>query len=81
LLLARCWTGVWALLSGRKLPAAIPPVGQTLMRAIGWDRDEDEDYYEQLFASRLDEGCNDGLRPEIEQLLHEIRKHPFMTRL
>ncbi|MHB8454025.1 MAG: acetoin utilization protein AcuC [Acidiferrobacterales bacterium] len=79
LLLARCWTGVWSTLSGRALPQAIPPAGQTLLRAVGWDQDEDEDYFPALFESRLEGEYSGPVRDEIARLLERIRRnHPLM---
>jgi len=82
LLLARCWTGVWSALSGRALPQAIPPAGQTLLRAVSWDQDEDEDYFPALFECRLDADFQGPVRAEIIALLEQIRcAHPVMTGL
>lgn len=82
LLLARCWTGVWSLLSGRSLPAAIPPAGQELLRSVGWDQDEDEDRYPAIFESRLDADCDGPVRGEIVALLEHVRRtHPLMAAL
>ena len=78
LALARCWTGVWAILSGRELPSAIPDPGQALLRAVDWDQDEDEDYFARLFTSRLDEDRSGPVRTEIEALLQRLdREHPL----
>lgn len=65
LALARCWAGVWGLLSGRRLPEAIPPEGARLLRAVDWDQDEDEAYFEALFASRLDRVVPGPVRAEV----------------
>lgn len=82
LLLARCWTGVWGVLSGRELPLAIPAAGQRLLRAVGWDQDEDEGHYESLFATRVEPGSDAPVRLEVEQVLEEIRAHhPLMRAL
>lgn len=78
LILARAWAGLWALLSGRELPAEIPLHGTELLRAVGWDMDEDEDYFDNLFISRFDELSELPVRPEIEQLLKQIVMHPFL---
>lgn len=78
LTLARCWAGVWALLSGRELPTDIPPAGQTLLREVDWDQDEDEDYFPTLFTSRLDADRSGPVRPELEALGARIhREHPL----
>ena len=79
LVLARCWTGVWGLLSGRDLPATIPAAGEALLRAVDWDLDEDEDYFEGLFTRRLDPAqpgeVRGDLRERVEQLLGT---HPLL---
>ena len=78
LALARCWTGVWAVLSGRELPAAIPEAGRELLRAVDWDDDEDEDYFAGLFETRLDPDRSGAVRPEVEALIERlVREHPL----
>jgi acetoin utilization protein AcuC len=54
LVVARAWTGIWGLLTGRDLPAALPPVARALLAAVEWDLDDDEDDRESRLASRLD---------------------------
>lgn len=78
LLLARAWTGLWGVLSGRELPEAIPAEGAQLLRAVGWDQDEDEPYYEHLFAERLDRAESLPVRAEIHSLIERLRQHPFL---
>ena len=80
LILARAWAGLWALLSGRELPVKIPAQGAALLRAVGWDMDEDEDYFETLFQSRLDALNELSVRPEIEQLLQQLVMHPYLSK-
>lgn len=78
LVLARCWTGVWAILSGRTLPEAMPPAGEALLREVDWDQDEDEDYFEDLFRSRLDPDQAGAVRPECEAMLQRLQdEHPI----
>ncbi|MGA7799972.1 MAG: acetoin utilization protein AcuC [Gammaproteobacteria bacterium] len=79
LTLARCWTGVWALLSGRELPVAIPAEGQALLRAVDWDQDEDEDYFERLFVSRYDPLVGAEIRPEVRRTVDRLLDtHPLL---
>jgi acetoin utilization protein AcuC len=54
LVVARAWTGIWGLLTGRDLPAALPAGGRALLAAVEWDLDDDEDDREVRLASRLD---------------------------
>ncbi len=73
LALARCWTGVWGLLSGRVLPEAMPPEGEALLRAVDWDLDEEEAYFERLFTHRIDRptpgAVRAGVRTAVDALL------------
>jgi len=78
LLLARAWTGLWALLSGRELPAAIPPSGVRILREAGWRADEDSPYFAGLFVTRLDFPESRPVRAEIRDLVSVLRRHPFL---
>ncbi len=79
LLLARCWTGVWGLLSGRSLPDEIPVEGVAALRAADWDRDEDEPYYHRYFTHRLDEPRERMVRSALLELLERLRAvHPVL---
>lgn len=78
LALARCWVGVWGLLSGRALPEAMPPEGAALLRAVGWDLDEDEEYFAQLFTSRLDHESAPSVRANLLALAGDLlARHPL----
>lgn len=35
---ARCWTGVWGVLSGRALPRRLPREAEAVLRALHWSR-------------------------------------------
>jgi acetoin utilization protein AcuC len=80
LLVARAWTGLWALLSGRALPPAIPPEGEVLLRAVTWEADDEEDeaLRERLFTSRLDEPSTAPVRPHLLALRDRVIAHPFL---
>ena len=81
LVLARCWAGVWGILSGRELPVEIPAAGQALLREVDWDQDEDEAYFEGLFLSRLDPDYAGEVRPEVEALVSRLLDtHPRFGR-
>jgi len=78
LLVARAWTGVWALLSGRNLPDVLPPEGAAVLRAVGWDRDAGEPWYERLFTHRTDEPSDGPVRDAILRLREVLLRHPFL---
>lgn len=77
---ARAWTGLWALLSGRDLPDSIPPEGAQVMRATGWDLDEDEAWFPGLFLHRIDAPLCLPLRDEIRRLAARLPHHRFFAR-
>lgn len=80
--LARCWLGVWGVLSGRQLPEAIPPQGQVLLRAVDWDMDEDDRHFQRLFVSRLDEPREGEVRPQIDKAIRFLLdNHPLFQGL
>ncbi len=79
LLVARAWTGVWGLLSGRDIPVGIPEAGTRVLRAAGWTTDEDEPYFPALFASRLDAMLPSPLRPQLRELAARALEHPFLS--
>ncbi|MDA8390339.1 MAG: acetoin utilization protein AcuC [Gammaproteobacteria bacterium] len=78
LLLARAWTGVWALLSGRELPATLPEAAAQALRAVGWDVDEDEPYYDNLFLSRLDYPDSDRASDWLPAFLRRLDDHTVL---
>lgn len=78
ILLARAWTGLWGLISGRVLSDAIPAEGEALLRAVGWDADEDEAYFESLFKNRLETMfAPEPSASEPCELITELARHPF----
>ncbi len=77
LLLARAWTGLWALLSGRELPEEIPAAGAEALRNAGWNLDEDEPYFPKLFASRFDHPESEKISQQIQWLAKDVRRHPY----
>ncbi|MBI4194045.1 MAG: acetoin utilization protein AcuC [Betaproteobacteria bacterium] len=78
LLLARAWTGLWALLSGRELPEEIPASGAEAMRGANWRLDEDEPYFADLFRFRLDRPTAMQVRPSARELAAAVARHPFL---
>jgi acetoin utilization protein AcuC len=80
LLVARAWTGLWALLSGRELPQEMPAAGSALLRAALRDLDEDEPHYRRLIASRLDDAAPRPVRAEILALREALQRHPYLAR-
>jgi acetoin utilization protein AcuC len=79
LLVARAWAGVWALLSGRELPAVIPPAGAEVLRSAGWTADAAEPHFDNLFTCRFDHPERREVSESIHALVRSIACHPYFT--
>ncbi|MEY2343050.1 acetoin utilization protein AcuC [Acidithiobacillus sp. IBUN Pt1247-S3] len=79
--LARCWTGLWAILSGRTLSETLPEAGRALLKEVDWELDDEDaaDYSRQF--ERLDDLPLEGsVRAEIaERLRRLLQQHPLFT--
>ncbi|MDD3761267.1 MAG: acetoin utilization protein AcuC [Acidithiobacillus sp.] len=77
--LARCWTGLWAILSGRELPAILPAPGRALLEAVDWELDdEDAPDYSRQFERLDDLPCEGPIRAEIGERLRALfQEHPL----
>jgi acetoin utilization protein AcuC len=56
---ARCWAGLWGVLSGRELPATLPKAAQEMLRTLDCDL-IDEDEVEPEWLSTLQDQLNTG---------------------
>jgi acetoin utilization protein AcuC len=64
----RCWGGLWGRLSGREIPAALPPAARSLLQNLECDL-IDEDEVPGYWISNLADQPNSGpVRDEIERL-------------
>jgi acetoin utilization protein AcuC len=79
LLVARAWTGVWALLSGRELAVEIPPAGAEVLRSAGWNMDADKAYFHNLFVSRFDRLAQLKISESIQILIDSFGRHPYFS--
>ncbi len=80
ILLARAWTGVWGLLSGRELPEELPPVGRALLQAVEWDDDEaDPQWVDNLYRRRLEGPHHEPGAPDLSPLCRDLlQQHPLL---
>jgi len=67
--LARCWTGLWGRLSGRDIPAALPPEAQLVLADLECDLVDDEDLKCEWFKALADEPNVGPVRAEIRDLV------------
>ncbi|WP_437557158.1 acetoin utilization protein AcuC [Acidithiobacillus sulfuriphilus] len=79
--LARCWAGLWALLSGRQLDAVLPAAGRRLLEAVEWDLDDEgaAGYVEQ-FLRLHDAPLEGAIRPDCRDRVHHLlTRHPLFA--
>jgi len=69
---ARCWTGLWGLLSGKTLPAILPPAAQEMMRRLECDLVDDEDVDPCWLTTLADEPKQARVRPELVELVDRM---------
>jgi acetoin utilization protein AcuC len=63
---ARCWTGVWAVLSGQPMPDRLPPEAEAVLRALVWPGARaGRNPPEHWFTALRDPAREGPLRPEI----------------
>jgi acetoin utilization protein AcuC len=82
LALARCWAGLWGVMTGRRLPQKLPDAAVQVLRSVGWDDDEDESYDASLFERRIDEPREGPIRPDVlDRISTLFRTHPLLNTL
>jgi len=78
LLVARAWTGLWGILSGRRLPEELPAAGAALLRHVEWEHDEEEAPTGALLRARVDDVVSDSIRDGVRALAERLLAHPFL---
>ena len=66
---ARCWTGIWAILNGIAIPETLPPEGEAVLRALAWARSQGRNPPESWFTTLADEKRSGQIRPELLSLV------------
>jgi acetoin utilization protein AcuC len=66
--LARYWTGLWGVLSGRSLPSTLPHAAREVLARLSCDLLDGEDVRPQWLTTLADDGNEGPVRPEIEAL-------------
>lgn len=73
--LARCWAGVWAVLSGREIPAVLPDAATALLRNVEWRhrlaRNPPDRWFETLRDSPNHGPIRDAVKTVAEQALRQ----------
>jgi acetoin utilization protein AcuC len=66
--LARYWTGLWARLSGRPIPQALPSQARAVLERLTCDLIDDEDVRPDWLATLADAPAQCAVRPEMLRL-------------
>lgn len=67
---ARCWTAIWGLLSGERLPETLPEPAQAVLRALVWSGRKEGRHPPDAWTCTLVDPPREGpVRPEIRDRL------------
>jgi acetoin utilization protein AcuC len=69
---SRCWTGVWAILSGREIPRHLPPAAVALLRGVSWNHRRARNAPAAWFTTLADVPRDGPVRPEIRALAKAV---------
>ena len=69
---ARCWTGLWGMLSGRTLPAELPRAAQNMLRGLHCDLVDEDDMDPCWCTTLADDPNQSPLRPELAGLVDRM---------
>ena len=72
---ARCWTGIWAVLNGFAVPPSLPPVAEAVLRGLAWNHSKGRNPPEHWFTTLADAPNPGPVRPEIQALASFHRLH------
>ena len=65
---ARCWTGIWGLLSGQALPERLPPDAEAILRALSWRHSRGRHPPEHWFTQLADAPRGGPIRANLRDL-------------
>ena len=63
--LARCWSGLWARLSGQAIPAVLPEAARAVLAKLSCDLVDDEDVRPEWLSTIGDAGVDAAVRPAV----------------
>lgn len=65
---ARCWSGVWAILNGFDMPDVLPADAEAVLRGLSWNRRRGEPRPEVWFTTLADQPREGPVRPELRHV-------------
>lgn len=70
--LTRCWTGLWARLSGRAIPASLPPAASAILRGLRCDLVDDDEVRPEWLTTLADVPARGVVRAAAVALRDEV---------
>jgi acetoin utilization protein AcuC len=67
--LARCWAGLWAQLSGRRIPATLPARARAILEPLTCDLVDDDEIRAEWFTTLADEPRPGPVRDAVRKLV------------
>ena len=64
----RCWSGLWGRLSGREIPAVLPPQAQAFLAGLECDLIDEDEVPDNWLTALADEAGDGPVRPQVERL-------------
>ena len=64
----RCWSGLWGRLSGREIPAILPPQAQAFLAGLDCDLIDEDEVPDSWLTTLADQPNNGLVRPQVERL-------------
>ncbi len=71
---ARCWSGIWAVLNGWEIPARLPGQAESLLRGLDWNRSAGRNPPESWFTSLADTPRPGPLRDTVRAMAREAKR-------
>ena len=69
---ARAWTGIWAVLTGRDTEQPLPFAAETVLRSLEWSHSRGRNPPEHWFTTLADEPRPGPVRGEIEDIIERV---------
>ncbi len=70
---ARCWTGLWGRIAGKRIPASLPPASVAYLESLECDLVDDEDDMQPWWTTTLVDPRNDGpVRPAFGDIARAV---------
>lgn len=71
---ARCWAGIWGVVSGQAVPERLPPEAEALLRAVSWSHSLARNPPEVWFTALADAPRPGPVRAEVRALAQPIER-------